>query len=68
MTKLYEKIIKWFDTPLDDTILEKRMSKLSVSLRINQSYIFKSYIFSMLCCHFVPPNFRNTIYHNIVDI
>ena len=40
----------------------------SVSLRINQSYIFKSYIFNMLRWHFVPPNFRNTIYHNIVDI
>jgi len=41
---------------------------LSVSLRINQSYIFKSCIFSILCCDSVPPNFMNTIYHNIVDI
>ena len=40
----------------------------NVSLRINQSYIFKSCIFSILGCYFVPPNFDNTIYHNIVDI
>ena len=40
----------------------------SVSLRINQSYIFKPCIFSILRCYFVPPNFDNTIYHNIVDI
>lgn len=40
----------------------------SVSLRINQSYIFKSCIFSILRCDSVPPNFMRTIYHNIVDI
>jgi len=40
----------------------------NVSLRINQSYIFKSCIFSMLWCDSVPPNFHNTIYRNIVDI
>jgi glutaredoxin len=47
MTKLYEKIIKWFDTPLDDTILEKRMSKLRAYLKktedIKYPHIFIQY-------------------------